>query len=67
MRGQTPVAGWRRTNYTDVVQTGTERGSAVEPPRLAEILRGFEGKWVALRGSEVVQLAIEGADRFGAG
>jgi hypothetical protein len=40
-----------------VVQTGTERGSAVEPPRLAEILRGLEGKWVALRGSEVVAAA----------
>ena len=29
----------------------------MEPPRLAEILRGFEGKWVALRGSEVVAAA----------
>jgi hypothetical protein len=29
----------------------------VEPPRLSEILRGLEGKWVALRGSEVVAAA----------
>ena len=34
-----------------------KRGSAVEPPRLAEILRGLEGKWVALRGTEVVAAA----------
>lgn len=29
----------------------------MEPPRLSEILRGLEGKWVALRGSEVVAAA----------
>ena len=29
----------------------------MEPPRLSEILRGFEGKWVALKGSEVVAAA----------
>jgi hypothetical protein len=40
-----------------VVPTGRERGNAVEPLRLAEKLRGLEGKWVALRGSEVVAAA----------
>jgi hypothetical protein len=29
----------------------------MEPLRLSEILRGFEGKWVAHRGSEVVAAA----------
>lgn len=29
----------------------------MEPLRLSEILRGFEGKWVALKGSEVVAAA----------
>jgi Family of unknown function (DUF5678) len=29
----------------------------VEPLHLSEILRGFEGKWVALKGSEVVAAA----------
>ena len=29
----------------------------MEPPRLSEILRGLEGKWVALRGTEVVAAA----------
>ncbi len=29
----------------------------MEPLRLSEILRGFEGNWVALKGSEVVAAA----------
>jgi hypothetical protein len=29
----------------------------MEPLRLSEILRGFEGSWVALKGSEVVAAA----------
>jgi hypothetical protein len=29
----------------------------MEPLRLSEILRGLEGKWVALRGDEVVAAA----------
>jgi len=44
-------------DYKDVVRAGRERGSAVEPLRLSEILRGLEGKWVALKGSEVVAAA----------
>jgi hypothetical protein len=32
-------------------------GGATEPLRLSEILRGLEGKWVALRGSEVIDTA----------
>jgi hypothetical protein len=34
-----------------------QNGAAMEPPRLSEILRGLEGQWVALRGSEVVAAA----------
>ena len=34
-----------------------ERGSVMEPLRLSEILRGLEGKWVALKGGEVVAAA----------
>jgi hypothetical protein len=45
------------TDYTDVVRASRERGSAVEPLRLSEILRGLEGKWVALKGGEVVAAA----------
>jgi hypothetical protein len=40
-----------------VVRTSRERGSAVEPLRLSEILQGLEGKWVALKGGEVVAAA----------
>jgi Family of unknown function (DUF5678) len=29
----------------------------MEPLRLSAILRGFEGKWVALRGSQVIAAA----------
>lgn len=34
-----------------------ESGVTVEPLHLSEILRGLEGKWVALKGSEVVAAA----------
>jgi Family of unknown function (DUF5678) len=41
----------------DVVRASRDGGSAVEPLHLSEILRGFEGKWVALKGGKVVEAA----------
>jgi hypothetical protein len=41
----------------DVVRASRDGGSAVEPLRLSEILQGLEGKWVALKGSEVIAAA----------
>jgi hypothetical protein len=40
-----------------VVRTTGERAALVEPLRLSGILRGLEGKWVALKGGEVVAAA----------
>jgi hypothetical protein len=50
------TAGTKRVAYK-AVSSETAGGGATEPLRLSEILHGLEGKWVALRGSEVIAAA----------
>jgi Family of unknown function (DUF5678) len=43
-------------DYNGVVRNPAESGT-MEPLRLSEMLRGLEGKWVAIKDGEVVEAA----------